>query len=267
MTFYSRVSLGQGERDQVDGAFIERTDRKAPRMEPTGPESTAPECIGPHTAVAGRLDRKDALREADSRRDIAVCGRSLDGLGASRFASEGAHDPTPTPYWVLERLFPRLGLDESSHLLDVGCGAGRALAFFVEAGLLGRATGVELDPRLATIACAWSEGFANVSVRAGSALDIPLAPYSHFYLFNPFDTRILEAFVDKVESEARGPIVLAHMSDNGESYTFLGRAGWTLAEQGEFQDAPLPEGGKARFYDHPQHFSIWTFVPPEERRA
>lgn len=201
---------------------------------------------------------KEEIRALDAQRDLKICGRFLEGPETSRFAADGAHEPTATPYFVLEAIFPRLGLSEESCLLDVGCGMGRALAFFADAGLPGRATGIELDPAIASQTAEWTAAFENLEALQGNALDIPFAPYSHFYLFNPFDNRILLEFISKVEAETTAPVMVAHMSDNGETYSYLGRDGWTLQEHGEFQDA-LSLPGPRRFYEHPQHYSIWRF--------
>lgn len=190
----------------------------------------------------------------DVLRDLAVAGRSLERDEATRHAGEGAHDPTATPYRVLEELLGDLGLTEGSHLLDVGCGAGRVLAYFVGAALPGRVTGVELDRALATEAAAWSARYPNARVVAGSALDLPLAGYTHVYLFNPFDTPVLEAFLDRLEREASVPVTLVHMSDNGEWPAYLGREGWTVLREGSFELS-----GEDR--DCPQHFTVRRFDP------
>lgn len=190
----------------------------------------------------------------DMRRDCELCGRSLERAERTRHAAEGAHDPTATPYYVLEDLIGELGLTEESHLLDVGCGAGRVLAYFVGAGLPGRVTGVELDARLAAEAKAWSRRYPQVRVIAGSALDLPLAGFTHAYLFNPFDTPVLAAFLDKLEREATGPVTLVHMSDNGEWPVYLGRSGWTVLRE-SFFELPGEDG------DCPQHATVRRFVP------
>ena len=197
------------------------------------------------------------MRDGDLRRDVAVAGRSLERVERTRHAAAGAHDPTATPYFVLEDLLDGLGLNADSHLLDVGCGAGRVLAFFVGAALPGRVTGVELDPALAEEAAAWSERYPNVRVVAGSALDLPLAGYTHVYLFNPFDTPVLTAFLDRLEREAVGPVTLVHMSDNGEWPAYVGRSRWALLREGTFE---LP-GGEG---DCPQHFTIRRLEPSRE---
>lgn len=131
---------------------------------------------------------REELFAADERLDIQVCGRSLAAAGPTRFAADGAHDPTPTPYFVLDELLGGLSLGRGDHLLDVGCGRGRVLAYAARRFPAARVTGVELDPALAEYASSWSEGIPGVSVRRGSALGLSLAPYTHFYLFNPFDT-------------------------------------------------------------------------------
>lgn len=119
---------------------------------------------------------REELLANDGRRDIALCGVSLSpgparasaraaahvagaAGGGVAGAAAHAHEPTPTPYFILEDLFSRIHLDEDSHLLDVGCGAGRVLAYAVEAGLPGHFTGVEFDPALAARAQSWTGPF------------------------------------------------------------------------------------------------------------
>ena len=121
------------------------------------------------------VSNKDQLFAADERRDCALCGCSLAEPGTTRFAKQGAHDPTPTPYFVLENLFSELDFSEESHLLDVGCGTGRVLSFFIQSKLSGHATGIELDPDIAEYARNWSRRFttSTYSVEAHSKLHLP----------------------------------------------------------------------------------------------
>ncbi len=137
---------------------------------------------------------KSPVLAADLARDLRICGRSLQGADTSRFTAEGAHEPTPTPYFVLETLFQKLQFTAESHLLDVGCGLGRTLAYFADAGLSGRATGIELDPVLAAEAATWATNHPQLAVFSGDVLAADLSPYTHFYLFNPFDSSVLQRF-------------------------------------------------------------------------
>ena len=56
--------------------------------------------------------------------DKEFCGVDLAEQQETRFKQLGANDPTPTHYFILDQLFPYFELDERSHVLDVGCGAG-----------------------------------------------------------------------------------------------------------------------------------------------
>lgn len=212
----------------------------------------------------GPVDASCAKREllaADEARDRAVCGRSLACDAATALAAAGAHDPTATPYFVLEELLSDIGLGSESHLLDVGCALGRVLAYCVDVGCPAQVTGLELDAGLAREAASWASAYLNLEVRCGSVLDEPLAPYTHFYLFNPFDTAVLTRFLDRLEHEARQAVTVVHMSDNGERLAYLPRGGWRALRQGSIQDHRLPSGSVARVYGHPQTYTVWRYEP------
>lgn len=151
-----------------------------------------------------------------------------------------------------------LSFEQTDHLLDVGCGAGRVLVYAAATQLPCRVTGVELDGRLAARAASWTRGRDGLEVIAGSALDIPLGAYTHFYLFNPFDQVLLVEFLDRLEAQVRRSITLVHMSDNGESFAYLGRAGWMREREGSFYEHPA---GGFPIFGYPQHYSIWRYVP------
>lgn len=211
-------------------------------------------------AFKGGCTKADLLAD-DEERDRAICGRSLACDDATALAGMGAHDPTATPYFVLEELLPAIGLGPQSHLLDVGCALGRVLAYCVDVGCPARVTGLELDPELAREAASWASAYPQLEVRCGSVLDEQLAPYTHFYLFNPFDTAVLTRFLDRLERQARQAVTVVHMSDNGERFAYLGRSGWQVIRQGSIQDHHLPSGCTVRVYAHPQTYTTWRYDP------
>lgn len=197
----------------------------------------------------------------DEALDAAVCGIPLVDPGETRLVGTGAHDPTPTPYFVLEELFKQYSFGEHSHLLDVGCGTGRVLAYFVRAGFPGRATGIELDPELAKVAQAWTSKFGNVQVQQGDVLDLDLDEYSDFYLFNPFDANVLRRFIEALEAALTHPCTLVHMSDNGDSWWYASRTGWSVLAEGEFSSYQNARGYPVPIYRHPQHYTVWHYQP------
>ena len=248
----SKCSKGMpGEHFPLAAPRIERVERPA-RSQREGSNAV----VASYASIASKAD----LLAADAARDVALCGRSLGEAAPVHpdLASAGAHEPTPTPYFVLEELLGKLGLTADDHLLDVGCGTGRVLAY-AASQLPCRATGVELDARLANIASSWAASFPQLNVIAGSVLDISFAPYTCFYLFNPFDTAVLARFLDKAEREAARPITLVHMSDNGESFAYLGRPGWRLVRSDSIQMFQTASGRSIKFYEFPQHYSVWRF--------
>lgn len=207
------------------------------------------------------IENKAQLFAHDEQLDVAVCGFGLVDPGETKLAHTGAHDPTPTPYFILEELFQHFSFDHTSHLLDVGCGTGRVLAHFKRSGFLGKATGVELDPDLAKTAASWVKKHDCLDVVNGNVLDLDLGKYSHFYLFNPFSTAVLIKFLSALEAQARRPVQLIHMSDNGETYFYVGRTGWSQVAQGNFQTYRNGRGRNIGVYECPQHYTVWRFEP------
>jgi SAM-dependent methyltransferase len=217
----------------------------------------APVCVdGGQARVRTLAD----LLARDEDIDRAVCGVSLATFAPTQAADSGAHDAAPTPYCVLEELFSQLSFDAGSHLLDVGCSTGRVLAFFVRAGLLGRASGVELDAQLAEAARAWTARHPQLQVHCGSVLDLDLSVYTHFYLFNPFDADTLDRFIAAVERQARRPCVVIHMSDNGDTWHYEGRPGWRELASGRIQHYSPQPGARIKLFDYPQHYTIWHYA-------
>ena len=201
------------------------------------------------------------LLAADDARDRATCGVSLQGPEQTRLAELGAHDPTPTSYFVLEQLFAHFRFGASSHLLDVGCGTGRVLAHFLHEGCPGHATGIELDPRLAAQAHTWARHHPNLTVIQGSALEADLSPYTDFYLFNPFNPNVLQQFIEALERQVAHACTVVHMSDNGDTWRYLGRPGWTEVASGRIQHWRNERGYPIEVYEDPQHYTVWRYDP------
>lgn len=207
------------------------------------------------------IENKAQLIAYDQQLDAQVCGFGLADPGQTRFAQSGAHDPTPTPYFVLEELFRHFDFGPRSHLLDVGCGTGRVLAHFVRGGYEGRATGVELDPDLASAARSWTDRYQVLDVVNANVLELDLGQFTDFYLFNPFDTAVLIKFLSALEAQVSAPVTLVHMSDNGETYFYVGRPGWSQVAEGSFQTYRNGRGRTIGVYECPQHYSVWRFDP------
>ena len=115
--------------------------------------------------------------------------------------------------------------------------------------------------QLAEQAHAWACHHPNLTVVQGSALEADLSPYTDFYLFNPFDQGILQQFIEKVEVEVNHPCTLVHMSDNGDTWRYLGRPGWTEVASGRIQHWRNERGYPIEVYEDPQHYTVWRYDP------
>ena len=94
----SKCSKGMpGEHFPLSATRIERVERPD-RSQREGSDAV----VASYASITSKAD----LLAADAARDIALCGRSLGEVAPVHpgLASAGAHEPTPTPYFVLEEL-------------------------------------------------------------------------------------------------------------------------------------------------------------------
>jgi SAM-dependent methyltransferase len=132
-----------------------------------------------------------ALRSA--LRDLKH-GRPLGGTVKTRFAHLGAFHTTNTPYAELDRLFAGIEIGPEDVIVDVGCGKGRALNWFLERYPSNRMIGIELDPEICRKTARRLRRRTNVTVRCGDAPTLLPEDGTIFYLFNPFDDPVMRRF-------------------------------------------------------------------------
>jgi hypothetical protein len=86
----------------------------------------------------------------------------------------------------------------SDVLVDVGCGKGRVINWWLSRGLRNKMIGIELDERFAAPTAARLQAYPNVSIFCGNALEHIPPDGTLFFLFNPFTAPVVEAFKDRV---------------------------------------------------------------------
>ncbi len=98
-----------------------------------------------------------------------------------------------TPIEIIETALDWLQLNEHSHVLDIGSGAGK---FCVVAGSRSKAkfTGVEMREDLVKVARETQKnvGLGKVSFLQADITTIDFSEYTHFYYYNPFCEFIAE---------------------------------------------------------------------------
>ncbi|HEX4520359.1 MAG TPA: class I SAM-dependent methyltransferase [Gaiellaceae bacterium] len=121
-------------------------------------------------------------------------GRPLGGTVRTRFAHLGAFHTTNSPYADLDRLFATLEIGPADVIVDVGCGKGRALNWFIEHYPRNRIKGIELDPDICRKTAYRLRRRPNVTILCGDAPTLLPADGTVFYLFNPFDGDVMNRF-------------------------------------------------------------------------
>jgi SAM-dependent methyltransferase len=113
-------------------------------------------------------------------------GAILSGNVGTRHRQAGAYNVVNTPYAVLPQIFAgRIGRDDV--LVDVGCGKGRVINWWLSRGLRNRMYGIEIDPEVAAATRRRLRRFGNVTIITGDATSSVPDEATLLYMYNPFD--------------------------------------------------------------------------------
>ncbi len=113
-------------------------------------------------------------------------GGDCGGYKRSPYKTRGSTDTQSTEYGQLECLFRRVPISPSDVLVDVGCGKGRVLNYWLSLGLTNRLIGIELDQEIAAPTRERLKCYPNVTIFTGDALDLLPAEATVIFLFHPF---------------------------------------------------------------------------------
>ena len=157
--------------------------------------------------------------------------RSLRGDVPTKHEELGAMSTVNTDYKVLKQIFKtkKHYLSDCKVFCDVGCGKGRVINYLLINGFSGKIIGIELDEYVAKFTKEWSRRFKNVTIINNNVLNIDcLNSIDVFYLYNPFNKSVLEAFVDKLEMESKHRIRIIYC--NALYPEVFNRPNWTLLD-------------------------------------
>ena len=134
--------------------------------------------------------------------DVRYGGRILRGSLKTSNAHLGAHDIVHTKYEVLEILF-RGRVRDDDVLVDVGCGKGRVLNWWLRHYACHRIYGIELEASVAAQTAKRLRNYTNVKILAGDACQLLPDEGSLIYLYNPFNAEVMRRFIVKLCSGSR----------------------------------------------------------------
>lgn len=129
----------------------------------------------------------------DTMLDLKYSGRLLTGHLPTAYKHLGANDVYHTEYPAMSIIFSQITITPEDVLVDVGCGKGRIINYWLSQGYVNKIYGLELDPAVAENTTMQFNNWGNVSIWSGDAtLQIP-QDGTIFYLYNPFSS---EKFVE-----------------------------------------------------------------------
>ena len=147
-----------------------------------------------HT-LAHKLRPRELIRTASNAltdfRFGGFCG------GCERNPEPGAHATGPTDYRLMPQFFDgRIGADDV--LVDVGCGTGRVLNWWLGQGYRNRIYGIEMMEHVALRTAERLAGYSTVKIVCGDAVTHLPEDGTLFFLANPFDDRFMRPLADRL---------------------------------------------------------------------
>jgi len=139
--------------------------------------------IGNTSKYAFHVVKERALASAlDLRFGGRVCATNLD----ERIYKDGRHTMVHSGYHVLRDIFAQVPISKDDVLVDVGCGEGRVINFWLSRGLKNQMIGLEIVHDVAKRTHARYQKYPNVSIIEGDAIQNAPPNGTIFFLYNPF---------------------------------------------------------------------------------
>jgi len=136
--------------------------------------------------------------------DLRFGGR-CGGVIPSPYAERGAYYTVSVYYHWLDYLFSRnnLVVSPGDVLVDVGCGKGRVINWWLRRGYQNQIVGIELNERVAEATRVRLRGWPNVEIITGDAVDKLPGSATLMFMFCPFKAPVMERFSQRLRELAK----------------------------------------------------------------
>jgi SAM-dependent methyltransferase len=138
-------------------------------------------------------------------------GKPLGGTIRTKYAHLGANDVGNADYEDLALLFADVPVGPGDVIVDVGCGKGRSINWFLESYPGNRIVGIELDPEICAGTARRLRRYEQVTILCGDATALLPADGTVFYLFNPFDESVTRRFAAAM-LDRRAPATIVYLN-------------------------------------------------------
>ncbi|MBW3623770.1 MAG: class I SAM-dependent methyltransferase [Armatimonadetes bacterium] len=109
----------------------------------------------------------------------------------------GAANTVNTDYGMMPQIFNGR-IAESDVLVDVGCGKGRVINWWLSRGLKNKIVGIDLDEEIAAKTRQRLRRHPNVTILSGDALELLPEDGTLFYLYSPFSDAVTRQFKERL---------------------------------------------------------------------
>lgn len=130
--------------------------------------------------------------------DVRIGGVPLAGSIRTKYGEQGAKDTANSSYAMVREIFEQIGVASNDVLVDIGCGKGRVINWWLLHYPHNKITGIELDPNIAVFTKRRLRKYKNVNIIAGDAITNIPREGTIFYMYNPFNAEIMERFKNQL---------------------------------------------------------------------
>lgn len=126
--------------------------------------------------------------------DLVCSHKLLNGNIKTSYKSQGSNDIYHSKYSALPIIFKCVRINKDDVLVDVGCGKGRVINYWIFKSYKNKIIGLELDKKIAKQTAKQFSRLNNITIIPGNALlNIP-SDGTVFYFYNPFSKDIVIQF-------------------------------------------------------------------------
>ena len=133
-------------------------------------------------------------RACASAIDLAFGGKMCRTDLNEAVYNNGRHTMVHTDYHVLRDIFARVPVSPDDVLVDIGCGEGRVINFWLSRGWKNPIIGIESVEAVADNARKRYRKYPNVSIVTGDAVANLPCNGTLFFLYNPFGDKVVTQF-------------------------------------------------------------------------
>lgn len=126
--------------------------------------------------------------------DLCCSHRFLRGNIKTSYQSLGSNDIYHSKYSAFPIIFRFVRIKKDDVLVDVGCGKGRVINYWIFKKYKNKIIGLELDKRIAKQTAKQFSRLKNVTIIPGNALLHIPQDGTVFYFYNPFSKEVVHQF-------------------------------------------------------------------------